>query len=392
MKRKILSLIMVMIMSLSLVACSDSENVESTKSEETATPDEIVVGVMEDITGATGQQGTGAQKGIEMAAEEINASGGINGTTKIRLVSYDIKGDVTESINAYKRLCEEDGADIVIGPHISNIGRALAPLTETYKVPIVAAYLEDACVLSDNGPYRYVFMAQPSASQQATVMADYAMNDLGHKNFAVLYNSSNSYCTGLADPFMKYVEENGGTIVAAETFTDTDKDYRTQLTKIKASNPDAIYFPNYPAQVPLCVQQSRELGMTCDLLGSNSFIPNIYLTGEAGENNTYMPYNIDYSNEAIAEFNKKFEEAQGFETNAQVFIAMDALESIVAAFQKCGSTDSEALTDAMTQVTVKGWMGDFTYSAETHMPIGLPMCILNVVDGNPNTVKIGITT
>lgn len=84
-------------------------------------------------------------------------------------VELDIGCPHLDGIHANENVGKEVG-----NFHISNIGRALAPLTETYKVPIVAAYLEDACVLSDNGPYRYVFMAQPSASQQATVMADYA--------------------------------------------------------------------------------------------------------------------------------------------------------------------------------------------------------------------------
>ena len=184
-------------------------------------------------------------------AAEINEAGGIGGKIKIRLVEYDIKGDVTESINAYKRLCEQDKANVVIGPHISNIGIALAPLSETYKVPIVGAYIDDNCVLNDAGEaYRYMYIAQPSASQQATVIANFAMDTLGAKNFAVLYNSGNSYSTSMANPFMEYVESKGCKIVAAESFADSDTDYRTQLTKILSTNPDAGYRQVRPLRYP----------------------------------------------------------------------------------------------------------------------------------------------
>lgn len=388
--KKILALLLSLTMVVALVACGENSTPtpsdNSTSNEGTT---EIVIGVMEDITGSTGQQGTGAQKGIEDMAAEINESGGIGGKIKIRLVEYDIKGDVTESINAYKRLCEQDKANVVIGPHISNIGIALAPLSDIYKVPIVGAYVDDSCVLNDAGEaYRYMYISQPSASQQATVIANFAMETLGAKNFAVLYNSGNSYAISHVTPFMEYVEAKGCKIVAAESFADSDTDYRTQLTKILSTKPDAIYFPNYPAQIPLCVQQSREVGLTCDILGGNGFIPNVYLAGEAAENNTYFPYNIAYDDDAILTYNNEFVAKHGFETNAQTYVAMDALSCIVAAVEKCNSINSEDLTDALSGIQVKGWMGNFTLSADTHMPVGLPMAILNVVDGKPCTVEL----
>jgi len=350
-------------------------------------PAELVIGMIQDLTGLTGQQGTGAQRGVQMMVEEINAAGGINGTTMIRLVEYDIKGDVTESINAFKRLCDQDNVDIVIGPHISNIGIALAPLSEQYKVPIVGAYIDDRTVLKEDGTaYRYMFIAQPSATQQAQVIASYALEELGAETFAILYNAANAYCVSLQGPFIEYVEANGGTILAVEGFQDADKDYRTQLTKLKNLNPDAVYMPNYPAQVPLCVQQAREVGITVPLLGANGYIPNIYLAEAAAENETYIPYNIDYDNEAIKAFDVEFQAKWSFETNAQTYIAMDALSVVVEAFKKCGTTDSEALTDAINGVVVQGWMGEFSISPDTHMPVGMPMAILNVIGGKANTV------
>lgn len=399
---KLLILVLVFAMlASSLVGCAPAEETTTPPPADTTPTDsgsednsagetggELVIGMLQDLTGTTGQQGTGAQKGVETAVEEINAAGGINGTT-IRLVEYDIKGDVTESINAYKRLVEQDKVDIVIAPHISNIGIALAPLSDQYKVPIIGAYIDDRTVLKDDGSaYRYMFISQPSATQQAQVIASYALEELGAESFAVLYNSANAYCVSLQEPFVKYVEANGGTVVANESFQDSDKDYRTQLSKIKGTNPDVVYMPNYPAQVSLCVQQAREVGLEVPLLGANGYIPNIYLAGEAAEESTYIPYNIDYANEAIQAFDKEFQEKWGFETNAQTFIAMDALYTIVAAYEKAGSTDSEALTDALPGISVEGWMGDFSISEKTHMPVGMSMAILNVVDGKANTVTI----
>ena len=365
-----------------VMGCGSSSNAE-----------ELVIGMLQDLSGATGLQGIGQQRGVQMKVEEINNAGGINGTT-IRLVEYDIKADVTESINAYRRMIELDKVSIVIGPSISNIGIALAPLSEVYKIPVVGAFLDDRTVQKEDGSaYKYMFMAQPSASQQAEVIVKYAINELGAKNFAVLYNAGNAYCVSLYMPFVKFVEEIGGNVVAIETFQDADRDYRTQLTKIKDAQPDALYIPNYPAQVPLCVQQAREIGFEGALLGANNMLPTIFLAGDLGYNTTYFPYNIIFDNEDIQEFDKEFQERWEFETNAQVFIATDALSIIVAAYEKAGSTNPEALTEAIEGITVNGWMGAFTISEETHKPIGLPMGILNIIDdGQPNTLAIISTT
>jgi ABC-type branched-subunit amino acid transport system substrate-binding protein len=135
------------------------------------------------------------------------------------------------------------------------------------------------------------------------------------------------------------------------------------------------------------VQQTRELGIEAPIIGANGAIPQIYLAGSAVENSTYIPYNISYTDQKIIDFDKKFQERWNFETNAQTYIAMDALSAIVAAAAKAGTSDPEALTVALNGIQVDdGWMGPFSISEETHMPVGMSMAILNVIDGKPNTV------
>ena len=206
--------------------------------------DEILIGNIQDLSGPNKAFGLATVNGAQMYFDQINAAGGINGK-KLKVISYDTKSEVNEAISAYRRLCDLDKVSVIIGPPIANMGIALAPLTDAKKIPIIGLYMDErATTKPDGAPWTYMFLAQNSSGAQARTIAAYAIKDLKLKKYAVLLNQQNAYSVSLAEPFVNYVTENGGTIVAKETFMTADKDYRAQLTKIKQANPEAIYMPN----------------------------------------------------------------------------------------------------------------------------------------------------
>lgn len=406
MKKLSLLLIAVMIFTLALAACAPAAPAtqapaaeapaaaEPTKAPEApaaAEPKgEILIGNLQDESGGMKALSSALTFAATLQIEKINAEGGINGRM-LKLVTYDTRSDVNEAINAYTRMVQQDKVSIVLGPPIANIGIAIAPVTQELKVPVVGLFMDDKCTMQESGePWTYMFLAQNSATTQGTIMASYAVKELGVKKVAVLYNSQNSYSVGLAEPFIKVVEAAGGEIVAKETYTSQDKDFRAQLTKIKAAQPDALYFPSYPVEIPLIYTQAFELGLNVPLFGSNSVPPTGLApsTDPAATTNTFYPYGINPSDPVLVDWAAAYKAK--FETNAiaQSFSGADAFGIIVSAIKACGDdVSSECLTAELNKGTeYQGFQGTVKLSAKTHQPEALPMAIMTIKEGKAEFV------
>lgn len=416
MKKLSLLLIAVMVFALALAACAPAAPatqapaaveptkapaaVEPTKAPAAVEPTkapvveapkgDILIGNLQDESGGMKALSSALTFAATLKVEEINAAGGINGRM-LKLITYDTRSDVNEAINAYTRMVQQDKVSIVLGPPIANIGIAVAPVAEELKVPVVGLFMDDKCTIQESGaPWTYMFLAQNSATTQGTIMATYAVKELGVKKVAVLYNSQNAYSVGLANPFMKVIEDSGGEIVAKETYTSTDKDFRAQLTKIKAAQPDALYFPSYPVEIPLIYTQAFELGLNVPMFGSNSVPPTGLApsTDPAATTNTFYPYGINPSDPVLVDWAAAYKAK--FEANAiaQSFSGADAFGIIVKAIEACGDdVSSECLTAELNKGSeYAGFQGTVKLSATTHQPEALPMAIMTIKEGKAEFV------
>jgi len=170
----------------------------------------IVIGNIQDLSGATSVWGNAVRKGAELAVEKVNAQGGVLGM-KLELKSYDVKGDPQEAINAYNRLTDNDKASAVIGPPISNIGLAIAGLSERKRVAVIGSFIDPRATEKSPGvPHPYMFLMQPSSIQYAEILADYSLKKLGHKKIAVFFDQSNAFAVSQVGPFKAYWAANGG--------------------------------------------------------------------------------------------------------------------------------------------------------------------------------------
>ena len=355
--------------------------------------DEILVGNIQDLSGPNKAFGLATVNGAQMYFDQINAAGGINGL-KLKITSYDTKSEVNEAISAYRRLCDLDKVSVIIGPPIANMGIALAPLTDAKKIPIIGLFVDERATTKPDGtPWTYMFLAQNSSGAQARTIAAYAIKELKLKKYAMLLNQQNAYSVSLAEPFASFVTENGGTIVAKETFMTADKDYRAQLTKIKQANPEAIYMPNYPQEIPLALQQSYDLGIKATILGNNSYIPFALAsnTDPKASEGVYFPYGINPADPKLKEFDARYEKKFGYPAITQAYSGWDLGGALVEAYKRALAA-SKAPTGEMLAAELSktkdfpGYQGPFTISSKTHRPVGLPMYILQVKGGKSVTI------
>jgi len=355
--------------------------------------EEILIGSIQDLSGPNKAFGLATVNGAQMYFDQINAAGGINGR-KLRIVSYDTKSEVNEAISAYRRLCDLDKVPVIIGPPIANMGIALAPLTDAKKIPILGLYMDErATTKPDGAPWPYMFLAQNSSGAQARSIADYAVKELKLKTYAVLLNQQNAYAVSLAEPFVSYVTENGGTIVAKETFMTADKDYRAQLTKIKQATPEAIYMPNYPQEIPLALQQSYDLGIKATVLGNNAYIPFALAshTDPKASEGTYFPYGIDPADAKLTAFSAQYEKQFGYPAITTAYSGWDLGGALVEAYKRAAALavrpTGEMLATELNQTkNFPGHQGPLTISPKTHRPVGLPVYILQVKGGQAVTI------
>ena len=241
------------------------------KKNDAAAGDTIKVGASFELTGNVANYGKAILSGAKMAIDEVNEKGGVNGK-KLTLVESDNKSEPSESGNSVTKLVTQDRVVAIIGPATSGCVAASAPITTANKVPQIAPSATAPAITMDNGKVRdYMFRACFIDPFQGQVMAQFADNTLKVKNVAILYDSSSDYSKGLADVFQKTMEEKEGKVVAKEAFLSKDLDFKASLTKIKATNPEAIYVPGYYEEVSKIVKQAREIGINVPLLGSDGW-------------------------------------------------------------------------------------------------------------------------
>jgi branched-chain amino acid transport system substrate-binding protein len=341
----------------------------------------IKIGNIQDLSGGAAEAGKANAWGVEYAVRKINENGGINGRM-IELKTMDCKNDVQEGINAYRLLVDEEKVAAIIGPPLSNPALAWVDLATEDEIPVVGHFMDERCTTNEEtgDPHPYMFLAEPGCAQQSYCIAAYALEKLGVKTFATFYNQGLSYAVMHAEPFSEYVENNGGTIVAQETFQTGDVDYRAQAVKIAEANPDAVFVCNYAADNALCYDYLREAGYEGIILGNNTFQSPFSSLVKTKVYDTYFLQNVDMENPESPSYDvvKTYME----ETGAQYPIAnacfgYDAMMVLADALKRADDPANGPEVAKLLEETkdVETSSGLITINPKTHRTIGLPMLI-----------------
>ena len=228
----------------------------------------LVVGTVGALTGPEAHFGSESQNGTQLAVEEANAAGGVQGRQLV-IRSYDSQSRPEEAANAMTRLVTQDGAVFVVGENQSSLSLAMAPAAAAGEVPMISPSSTNPRVTSEGGPY--VFRVCFTDTFQGQLLARYARETLKVERVAILVDQKSDYSVGLAKVFAGKFAALGGKVVAEEAYAKGDSDFRSQLTRAKAARPEVLFIPGYYSDVGPMARQARELGIQATLLGGDGF-------------------------------------------------------------------------------------------------------------------------
>ena len=274
--RKVLAIALVALIALFSVSAGGSSE---------GGADTIKIGFIGPLTGDNANYGIRCSNAARLAINEINEAGGVNGM-QLELIAEDSQGAVDRAISSYEKLAYTDDVVAIIGPVFTS--PALAVAQRCYEDGVVmispSATHKDVTALGD-----WVYRTVPSDSLQSEVAAHYFYEVLGYRSIACLY-AMNDYSQGLAEGVEETFTALGGTITSMQTCMVGDRDFRTQLGEIRATNPEAIYIPNYTVEDAQILEQASQLGMDIPFLSSDGFSdPEIYnLAGDFTDGVIYV--------------------------------------------------------------------------------------------------------
>ena len=238
----------------------------------------IVIGEFASMTGAQATFGTSTDKGVQLAAAQINKAGGINGQ-QISIHLENDEGQPDAAATAVKKLITEDKAITILGEVASKNSIAAAPFCNANKVPMISPSSTNPKV-TQTGPYIFrVCFIDPF---QGTVAAKFVTGTLHAKTAAILYDKTSDYSNGLQDFFQKAFTAQGGKVVIVSTYQAGDPDFRSSLTNIKSANPDILYVPGYYNEVGTIARQARQLGIAAPLVGGDGWESPKLIEGAGG--------------------------------------------------------------------------------------------------------------
>jgi branched-chain amino acid transport system substrate-binding protein len=348
--------------------------------------DEILIGHFGSMTGSEATFGTSTDHGIKMAVEELNASGGLLGK-KVRLITYDDKGDAREAGTAVTRLVTKDGVAAVIGEVASGLSLAGAPICQENSVPMVSPSSTNPKVTKIGDMIFRVCFIDPF---QGTVCAKFAREHEGltASKAAILTDQASPYSVGLQEEFEKAFVAMGGTVVTKQTYQAGDQDFSAQLTSIRGSEPDVVFIPGYYTDAGNIALQARKLGLTVPLLGGDGW-DSVKLGEIAGEAMDGCFYSNHYSQDdpapRVQEFIKKYTELHKQTPDALAALGYDTARVVFEAIQRAGSTDGPAIAAELAKTKdFDGVTGKISIDAERNAI--KPAVILEMQGGKPKFV------
>ena len=400
MKKRVLSLSLALAMAASLTACGSSSSTTETTaaaaadattaaagaSSEASSGKVFKIGGIGPVTGAAAVYGLAVKNGAQIAVDEINADGGINGY-QIEFNFQDDEHDAEKSVNAYNTL-KDWGMQVLMGTVTSAPCVAVADKTNADNMfQITPSDSSVECAQNPN-VFRVCFSDPDQGAASATYIAE---NKLAEK-IAVIYDSSDVYSSGIYEKFAAEAANQGLEIVDAEAFTaDSNKDFSTQLQKAKDAGADLVFLPIYYTEASLILKQADTMGYApkffgCDGMDGILQVEN-FDTKLAEGLMLLTPFAADAQDELTQKFVTSYKENYG-ETPIQFAAdAYDAIYAIKAAMEEADITPDTSVSDtcdkmkeAMLKIKVNGLTGEDMTWTEDGEPHKAPKAV-KVVDG-----------
>ena len=354
-------------MKLKLIVCSALAALGFLSSSVSA---QIKIGVAEALTGNAAQYGVPIRKGFELAAGEINGAGGVNGK-KIELIIEDEQGKKEEAINVFRKLIFQDKVLMLFGPTLSNSAQASDPVAQGAKV-VVFGTSNTADGITSIG--NYVFRNSVTEADILPVTLKAAAKSTGLKKVAVIYGNDDIFTKSGYDNFSKALQALKIPVTTTETFAKGDVDFKPQLTKIKASNADAIVLSALVAEGGPIMVQARQLGVMLPFIGGNGMnSPRVFELAKDSSDNLWVgsPWSVENPAGENKRFIGAFHKAHNAAPDQFAAQAYDAMYIVAQALKKIKLTgkleaDRSALRDGLPATQWSGATGPFKFRQVTN--------------------------
>jgi branched-chain amino acid transport system substrate-binding protein len=293
--------------------------------------DTIKIGFLGPMTGDSANYGKLMSQAVKIAIDEFNETGGAAGK-KAQLIIEDDQGKVEKGNPAIEKLAGVDKVYGIIGAVFSSVSLAVAPKAEASKIVMISPSSTHKD-LPDKG--KFIFRNVINDALQAVVFGKYLSKIDKIKSVAILY-IKNDYSQGLALDFKTEFEKNGGKVTSVETALQGDKDFKTQLTKIKGTNPEALYIPNYVAEIAQILDQAKQLGIKSKIYSADGFSnPEIFtLAGDLTNGVIYTQAAEQSAGQSRKNFEAKYQQKWGVKPDAFSLNAYDGAKIILTAIRE----------------------------------------------------------
>lgn len=356
----------------------------TTSTNTTQSGDTITIGHFGSLTGTTATFGKSTDNGIRMAFEEINAKNPPLGK-KLALVTEDDASRTEQVPTVVQKLINQNQVLCLMGEVASSRSKAAAPIAQEAKVPMVTASSTNPGVTKFGD---YIFRTCFIDSFQGKVMSEFARNTLKVKKVAILTDVANDYSKGLTKVFTDEWTKNGGQIVGTASYSEGDKDFQSQLTKIKGSAPEAIFIPGYYSEVGNIAVQARRLGITQPLMGCDGWdSPKLYQIGGQALEGCYFSNHYTSQSKApnVVKFVTDYKAKYGELPDALGAVAYDAAYIVADAIKRAGAPDRAKLRDALA--TTKNYVGvTGKISIDKDRNAVKPAVVVKIQNGHENYV------
>lgn len=338
---------LILIAALLATACRPGREAQTADSS-----GDIPVGVYGAQTGDQAAFGTSTANGVRIAAEEINAAGGVLGR-KIRLIVEDDQGRADEAASVVTKLITSDRVEALIGENSSNQSLAAAPIAQSNGVPMISPSSTNPAV-TEKGDY--IFRVCFTDPYQGKALATFVRTNLKLDTAAILVDKKNDYSVGLAGVFRKDFEAAGGKIVAEQSYSGGDTEFRPQLTTIKAASPQALFIPGFYTEVGQIAIQSRDLGLTVPLIGGDGWdSPVVIEIGGKSIEGSYFSdhYFVGDTRPVVQKFVAEYQKRHGKKPEATAALGYDALHIWANAANRAGSLDKKLVRDQIAATKLR---------------------------------------
>ncbi|MDU4697216.1 MAG: ABC transporter substrate-binding protein [Paenibacillus sp.] len=330
---------------------------------------EIKIGALFNVTGGQASLDGPSLAGFQLAAEEINANGGINGK-QVKVVSIDAKTETLSAANGMQELIDVQKVPVVAGFSDTTYVLAAGPIAQEAGIPFITSGATSPLIPDQVGDFMY--MAAFGDDAQSYAISDYSMDKLGAKTVWVLTDTSSDFTVNVSTFFKDRFTSKGGEVVLEDKYDGAaDTDFSAQITRLKSlpELPDVLMVSALPDKAGIVVKQIREMGIDTPIVSADGFDTPalVEMGGTPQTNNVFFATHValENSDEQVQSFVKAYTDKTGnAPENGFAALGYDTMYLIADAITRAGSEDPKAIRDALNETSgFKGVTGEIGYGS-----------------------------